>query len=92
MEGDIVLIHDKGPIKGKYTLGIVDSVDKSQDQLVRSVKVSYMVQNGKDRSAEYTGGKRIVVSRSIQKLTLLLPVEDQDTILQIKDGKIVKQQ
>ena len=92
MEGDIVLIHDKGPIKGKYTLGIVDSVDKSQDQLVRSVKVGYMVPNGKDRSSEYTGGKRIVVSRSIQKLTLLLPVEDQDTMLQIRDGKIVKQQ
>ena len=91
-EGDIVLIHDKGPIKGKYLLGRIDAVDKSRDDLVRSVKVSYVVPNAKDKSKEYTGGRRITVSRSIQRLTLLLPIESQDTPLQVEDGKIMKQQ
>ena len=90
--GDVVLVHDKGPIKGKYVLGIVEAAEESNDHLVRSVKVGYMVPNGRDKLAEYTGGRRIVISRSIQKLTLLLPIEDQDTMLQIRDGKIVKQQ
>ena len=89
--GDIVLIHDKGPIKGKYVLGVVESVEESSDHLVRSAKVGYTVPNGREKLAEYTGGRRIVISRSIQKLTMLLPVEEQDSSMQIKDGKIVKQ-
>ena len=38
--GDVVLMHESSAIKGKYTLGIVDSVRESADTLVRSCKVN----------------------------------------------------
>ena len=76
--GDIVLIHETSAIKGKYVLGIVDSVKESIDELVRSCKVSYTIPNPRDPANKYSGGKRVVVSRSIQRLTLLLPAEEQN--------------
>ena len=37
---DIVLVHEKSPLKGKYVLAIVDSVNTSKDGLVRSCVVT----------------------------------------------------
>ena len=35
--GDVVLIHDKSPVKGTYILGIVEAVNVGDDGLVRCV-------------------------------------------------------
>ena len=86
--GDIVLIHDKTAIKGKYVLGVVDDIDPSKDKLVRSCKVSYTVPNLRDPIGTYSGGRRIVVSRSIQRLTLILPVEEQEHCLTVEDNMV----
>ena len=87
--GDIVLLHESSPIKGKYTLGIVDSVKEGDDSLVRSCKVSYVIPNSKDKANSYTPGKRVVVSRSIQRMSLLLPVEEQSKPMTFKDDKLI---
>ena len=87
--GDIVLIHDKTPLKGKYLMGVVEEVSPGRDGLVRSCVVGYTVPNKRDVLGKYTGGRRISVRRSIQRLTLLLPVEEQLEPLQV-DGDSVK--
>ena len=89
-KGDIVLIHEKSAIKGGYTLGIVEEVKSSCDTLVRSCIVGYTIPNGKDHGKQYTGGKRISVSRSIQRLTLLLPVEEQHEKLDVIGNQVLK--
>ena len=86
--GDVVLIHDKTNIKGKYLLGLVESIDPSKDHLVRSCKISYTVPNSKDPVGTYTGGKKVIVSRSIQRLSLILPVEDQKQSLVVENNVI----
>ena len=44
--GDVVWIHDSSNIKGRYLLGIVDSIDPSKDHMVRSCKVAYTIPLG----------------------------------------------
>ena len=41
--GDIVLVHNKSPVKGKYLMAIVEDVSVGKDGLVRSCKVGYGV-------------------------------------------------
>ena len=84
--GDVVLIHDKNPIKGKYQLGIVKTVRESDDSLVRSCSVAYSIPNAKDPIGSYTGKREVVVTRSIQRLSLLLPVEEQQSPLTVEDN------
>ena len=69
-------------------MAVVDSVKFSSDGLVRSCIVSYRIPNPKDSPENYSGGKLIKVSRSIQRLTLLLSVEDQDKSLIVEDGQV----
>ena len=91
--GDIVLLHDKSPIKGRYQLGVVESAQKSEDGLVRSCQVGYKIP--KEPSKVYYGeenwkngrGKWISVSRSVQRLHLLLPVEEQDKPLTVEEDE-----
>ena len=71
-------------------LGIVDEIDPSKDKLVRSCKVSYTVPNLRDPIGTYSGGRRIVVSRSIQRLSLILPVEEQEHRLTVEDNTVKK--
>ena len=77
--GDIVLVHDKSPIKGQYTLAKVESVNVSADGMVRSCSVIYRIPSSKDSGTKYSGGKLIRLTRSVQRLTLLLPKEDQNS-------------
>ena len=88
--GDVVLIHDKSPVKGTYILGVVEAVNVGDDGLVRSCSVGYTVGSKKDSVEKYTGGRRIVVSRSVQRLTLVLPVEEQTRSLQVVNNDVIK--
>ena len=71
-------------------LGVVESIDPSKDHMVRSCKVAYTIPNSKDPIGVDTGGKRIVVSRSIQKLTLILPIEDQHGSMVVENNTVKK--
>ena len=44
--------------------------------------------NSKDPVGIYTGGKKVIVSRSIQRLSLILPVEDQKQGLVVENNVI----
>ena len=39
--GDIVLVQDKSPTKGKYIMAIVEAISVGKDGLMRSCKVGY---------------------------------------------------
>ena len=98
---DVVLIHDASEFKGKYRLGIVETVNLGRDNRVRSCAVGYTLPRVKDPLGQYTGGRRILVTRSVQRLSLLLPVEEQSDRLEVvgfevkmlnKDENIVGQE
>ena len=77
--GDVVMIADASKIKAKYKLGVIDSVKVSKDEFVRSVVVRYvLVQNNRIQN--------ILVTRSVQRLILILPVEEQDSPVYIEDN------
>ena len=80
---DVVLIHDASDFKGKYRLGIVETVNLGRDDRVRSCAVGYTLPRVKDPLGQYTGGRRILVTRSVQRLSLLLPVEEQSNKLEV---------
>ena len=86
--GDLVLLHEKSELKGKYVLGIVEETRISKDGLVRSCVVGYTIPYNKDPVGRYSGGRRVSVSRSIQRLTLLLPVEEQPSRLVVEDNVV----
>ena len=78
--GDLVMIADSGRIKGKYKLGIVLTVNASSDGLVRSVSVQYFVKRG---NGEALTAQQVV--RSVQRLVMVLPVEEQSENLQVQE-------
>ena len=79
--GDLVMIADSGKIKSKYKLGIVVATTASGDGLVRSATVQYFVKRG---IAETWSAEHVV--RSVQRLVLVLSVEEQAGDLMVKDG------
>ena len=64
--GDVVLIQDSNALRGKWKKAIVDDATPSADGKVRHVQVRY-------RSDENTN---IIVDRPVQRLILLVPVDD----------------
>ena len=78
--GDLVMIADMGKIKGKYKLGVVTSTNSSGDGLVRSATVQYFNRKG---VSEKWSPEQVV--RSIQRLSLILPVEEQEGRLVVQD-------
>ena len=50
----------------------------------------YAVPYNKDPVGRYSGGTRIVVSRSVQRLTLLLPNEEQSDKLIVENNLLKK--
>ena len=77
------MIADSGKIRGKYKLGIVVATNVSGDGFVRSATIQYF--NRKDVSMKWTPEQ---VVRSVQRLSLILPVEEQEGDLMVKDGNV----
>ena len=66
-------------LKAKYKLAVVEEVVTSGDGKVRSGTLKYVLMDG-------TNVSRVVrVKRSVQRLVLLLPVEEQCAPLQVVD-------
>ena len=86
--GDVVLIHEKSPVKGTYKLGLVESVKVSHDGLVRSCVVGYR-NSRRDLMDNSSGGRKVSVTRSVQRLSLLLPVEEQNVKLEIVGDQVL---
>ena len=64
-KGDVVLVQDLNPVRGRWKMALVEKSISSQDGRVRRVEISY-------RSFE---GSRITVERPVQKLIVIVPNE-----------------
>lgn len=67
-------------------------VKPSKDGLVRSCVVEYTIPYVKGSEGNYARGKKISVTRSVQRLTLILPVEEQSENLVVKGDKVMLKQ
>ena len=82
-EGDLIMICEQSTIKSKYKLGIVDTVHTSDDGRVRSVTIRYVnVQKNSNGDGKVSV---VYVKRSVQRLVLILPVEEQLTSVEVED-------
>ena len=63
--GDVVLIQDSDAFRGKWKKAVVDEATPSDDGKVRHVRVRYR-----------NGDTNITVDRPVQRLILLVPVDD----------------
>ena len=84
--GDLVLICEPSKLKAKYELSVVDSVVLSSDNIVRSAVVRYVLLQKNSKGDVNT--RIIRVSRSVQRLVLILPVEEQHTPLVVTDDEV----
>ena len=80
------MICDSSPIKAKYKLGLVEMVHRSKDGIVRSATIHYVLLQKNARGEDKV--QHICVKRSIQRLVLILPVEEQSTPLVVEDHDV----
>ena len=81
--GDIVLIRYEGKSKaGSYRLGVVREIEISRDGLVRTCEVEYSLLSDVPDSERhlYVGVKKKRIELPVQRLVLILPVEEQDIL------------
>ena len=74
--GDVVMIADQNSLRGEYRLGLVKEVFPGKDGKVRKVALSYKSFRVGSGHKLYGGGSDTVIIRSVQKLALLVPVND----------------
>ena len=76
---DVVLICQSTAIKGKYRLAVVEEVKVSDDGCVRSVLLRYAI------IAKDAKPRIVHVRRSVQRLVLILPVEEQSSPVEVNE-------
>ena len=86
--GDVVLVHGPGPLKRKYFLAKVDLVKQSDDGKVRSCTIGHAVFPKKSKPDCVHGRRWIQVTRSVQRLSLILPVEEQESSVVVVNGEV----
>ena len=79
--GDVVVMADLNVLKGEYRLSRVTQVFPSADGMVRRARVLYKRYKVGEKLREYRGASDVEVEHSVQKLGLLVPVEDQWLVL-----------
>jgi hypothetical protein len=75
---DVVLLCESGALKRTYTLCVVHQVSSGKDGKVRTVQVMhkrFKTKEGKE-SPRYTGSSEVILHRSVQKLVLIVPVDE----------------
>ena len=72
--GDIVLVQDPNPVRGKWKLAQVANVEQSRDGMVREVKLRYKICKPGEK---YHGTRYKTMNRSVHRLVVLLPIEEQ---------------
>ena len=85
--GDLVLVHDANKIRNKYQLAKVTEVKVSSDGLVRSCTVGFRQTRSPTKHKKYRSVWQ-TLQRSIQRLTLLLPIEEQTEDLVVTNGEV----
>ena len=87
-KGDVVLICEAGKIKSKYKIAVVDEVVVSRDGRRRSAVLSYVVGKSKEGdTADYPKPKFVTVSRSVQRLALLVSApREEKSLVAVDEG------
>ena len=75
--GDLVLVADTNVMRGEYRVARVHAVHPSADGIIRRVSVVYKIYKAMTPELYLQGGRDVVVERSVQKLSLLLPYSEQ---------------
>ena len=73
-KGDVVLVQDSDLIRGNWKLAQVETAEPGRDGKVRDVVVRYKISNS---NPTCKAGKDRLINRSVHRLVLLLPVEEQ---------------
>ena len=73
--GDVVLVLDRNTLRGNYRLGLIQKVFPGSDGKVRNVTLTYKNFKIGESHSKYDGVKDTVVTRSVQRLALLVPVD-----------------
>ena len=81
--GDLVCVADKTAVKAKYRLAIVAGLNTSTDGVVRSADLTY---HSPGVGMKTTKGAPVTISRSVQRLALILGKEEQDVPLDVIEG------
>ena len=76
------MIAEPSKLKSKYKMAIVEDAKLSRDNLVRSAVLRY--HNLHDVNNELRA-RPVRITRSVQRLVLVLPVEEQSTPVDILD-------
>ena len=71
--GDIVLVQDSNAVRGDWRVAKISKIYPSDDGKVRKVTLSYRQIDG---SKDYSGGSWVNIDRPVQKLVVILPVDD----------------
>ena len=77
MEGDLVLVQDSYAVRGEWKRGLVTKVYPSDNGRVRRVLVSYKNPRPDQKADCYRGQKYKTVERAVQRLIVLIPVDEQ---------------
>ena len=86
--GDLVMICESTKMKAKYRLGIVEEVKKSRDEVVRTATVKYSVVGKEGVHFENGRVSTVRVIRSVQRLILIMSVDDQKNPLRVEEDDV----
>jgi hypothetical protein len=78
-QGDIVLIQDSNQVRGQWKLGKVSEVFPGEDGKVRKVHVVYKNPKAGEPLHKYSGRGYVTVERSVNRLVLVVPVDEKDS-------------
>jgi hypothetical protein len=74
--GDAVLVAVKNAVRGDYRLGLVKQVFPDKSGKIRRVTLSYKNFKVGETVHQYNGSNDSIVSRSVHRLALLVPAEE----------------
>ena len=81
--GDLVMICEDSKVKSKYKMGLIEAVKESVDGVVRSATIKYCNIQHNPRGEDDMSV--VYVTRSVQRLALIMPVEEMSAPVAVKD-------
>ena len=76
--GDLVIVENSNLCRGQWTIGEVSKIHPSSDDRVRNVDVRYKNLPPNEDPKQYKGVKDSIITRSVQRLVVICPVEEKD--------------
>ena len=77
------MIADSSKLKSKYKLGVVEDTHVSRDGIVRSATLRYCNVDKDQRGMDVA--TTVHVKRSVQRLVLIMPIEEMSDPVEVKD-------